>query len=499
LRQEVNFERGYHSHPMNNIWAVVTLKGDQDVLNIKLYNTEKQEAHVVDLKEYVVGAVAASMPPEFPKEALKAQAICCRTLAVKRMGIFGGSGCRRQPGFDVCSDPVHCQGFLDVESRQKLWAGRYEEFAEKLSEAEEETSGIVLVYNNNAIEAVYHPACGGCTEDSENVWGNKVSYLRRVECIYCKDSPHWKTTKAFSIRELKRRLGINFDDNKVEKREIPGLLDRIHATESERIKRMRIGDMVFEGEDIRDLLGLSSTRFFWKVSAISFQAMGLGHGLGLCQYGARGMAILGFPVDEILKFYFTGVELKELVKPTYSKPLIGKSIIIDPGRGGSDGKTGPMGLSEGYVNLEISKLLSQELEKNGAKVILTRNKNEFVSLAERVKISNEAKPDITICIQQNTFTDEKMGGTESFHYPGDVEGKKMAERIHKSLVNTLNLKDLGVKGADLFILRETNNPSVVLNIAFLSNPQEERLLSEADFRQKAVEAIIGGITAYYQE
>jgi stage II sporulation protein D len=83
------------------------------------------------------------MPPEFPKEALKAQAICCRTLAVKRMGIFGGSGCKRQPGFDVCTDPVHCQGFMDIEERQKIWASRYEEFTEKIRAAVKETSEIL--------------------------------------------------------------------------------------------------------------------------------------------------------------------------------------------------------------------------------------------------------------------------------------------------------------------------------------------------------------------
>ena len=110
---------------------------------------------------------------------------------------------------------------------------------------------------------------------------------------------------------------------------------------------MRIGDMVFDGEDVRNMLGLSSTRFFWKVSAISFQVMGLGNGLGLCQYGARGMALLGFPVDEILKFYFTGVELKEMEKPTYSKPLIGKTLVIDPGQGGDSGKSGLWGFPKG--------------------------------------------------------------------------------------------------------------------------------------------------------
>lgn len=472
---------------------------DNEELTVKLYHTDQQEARIVGIREYVIGAVAASMPPEFPVEALKAQAICCRTLAVKRMGVFGGGGCKRHPGFDLCNDPVHCQGFMGIEERQKAWGSRYEEFTEKIATAVEDTAEIILTYNNNPIEAVYHEACGGCTEDSENVWGNKVSYLRRVECIYCKDSPYWNTTKNFSIRELKRRLAINFDDGFSDKREIPGLLENIHSTASGRIKKLKIGDMVFQAEDIKNLLGLSSTKFSWKVSALSFQVMGQGNGLGLCQYGARGMALLGFPVDEILKFYFTGVELKGLERPTYAKPLIGKTIVIDPGHGGDSGNSGPMGLSEGYVNLEIARVAAEGLVQCGAKVILTRDKNEFVSLSERVRISNENKPDITLSIQQNFFPEEDSGGTESFYYPGDVEGKKLACIIHRELVTILQLRDLGAKPADLFVLRETNNPSVMVHIAAISNPEEERLLSEPQFRQKAAVAIINGIKAYYHE
>ena len=134
---------------------------ESETLIIKLYHGEKQEALIMDLEEYVVGAVAASMPPEFPKEALKAQAVCCRTMAVKRMRIFGGSGCRRQQDFDVCSDPIHCQGFLGEEDRQKQWQSRYEEYNQKIRQAVEETRELILAYNNNPIEAVYHPACGG--------------------------------------------------------------------------------------------------------------------------------------------------------------------------------------------------------------------------------------------------------------------------------------------------------------------------------------------------
>jgi stage II sporulation protein D len=90
----------------------------------------------------------------------------------------------------------------------------------------------------------------------------------------------------------------------------PGAVRKCNSTASGSIKKIRIGDMIFDGEDVRSLLGL----FFNKIYLESIRPFhsndGLGNGLGLCQYGARGMALLGFPVDEILKFYFTGVELK---------------------------------------------------------------------------------------------------------------------------------------------------------------------------------------------
>ena len=177
------------------------------------------------------------------------------------MGIFGGGGCKRQLGFDICSDPLHCQGFKDVEERQKLWGSRYEEYTKKIRQAVNDTFEIILVYNENPIEAVYHQACGGCTEDSENVWGNKVSYLRRVECIYCKDSPYWKTHMNFSARQLKKKLAINFDDNHADQSEIPGLIEKVKVTQSGRVKKIMIGDMKFDGDEVRNLLSLPSTKF----------------------------------------------------------------------------------------------------------------------------------------------------------------------------------------------------------------------------------------------
>ena len=116
-----------------------------------------------------------------------------------------------------------------------------------------------------------------------------------------------------------------------------------------------------------------------------------------------------------------------------------------------------------------------------------------------MQIANNSKPDIAISIQQNFFSDDAIGGTETFYYPGDAEGKKISEYIHGKLTAALMLKDMGAKPADLYVLRETNSPSVMLNIACLSNPEEERLLSEPQFRQKAAKAIVDGIKNYYHD
>lgn len=497
LKLEGNLEKGFPVLPTNKVVAIV-VRSDEKILKVRLFDINDYKAKVLDLEEYVKGALAFAMSPKFHKEALKAQAICCRTYVVRLMSIFGGMGCNLQPGYDICSDDSHCQGYLGKKERQKLWKDKYKEYNNKIAKAVDETKDIVIVYNGKPIKAVSHLTCGGFTEDSENVWKNSVSYLRRVECPYCKDSPYWKTHKDFTADELKRKLAINLDKDKVYNESIPGLIDDIELAPSGRVNKMRIYNKNFTGEDIKKLLKFPSTQFSWKASGISFEIKGHGHGLGLCQYGANGMAKLGVKADQILKFYFTGVELKRIEKPTLEKPLTGKTFVIDPRGGGPKDRTGPMGISEGYLNLEIARELQKVLEEKGVKVYLTRNENKPTTLLERVRISNQCRPDFTISINQNVHSNENMSGTEIFYYPGDEEGKCLAKYIQKQLVSQFYFKDLGVKSADLYIIRETNNPSVQMNVAFLSNPKDERFLSEQKSRKKLAKAICAAIVDYYK-
>lgn len=498
LKLGVNLEKGFPVLLTNKVVATV-VRSDEKILKVRLFDINNYKARTLSLEEYVEGALAFAMSPKFHKEALKAQAICCRTFVVRLMSIFGGKGCKLQPGYDICSDDSHCQGYIGKKEQQKLWKDKYKEYNNKIAKAVDETKDIVIVYNGKPIKAVSHLACGGFTEDSENVWKNSVSYLRRVECSYCKGSPYWRTYKDFTVDELKRRLVIDIDaENKAYNKSIPGLIDDIELVPSGRVNKMRIYNRNFTGEDVKKLLKFPSTRFSWKTSGVSFEIKGHGHGLGLCKYGADGMAKLGVKADEILKFYFTGVELKRIEKPTLEKPLTGKTFVVDPRGGSPKDRTGPMGISEGYLNLEIARELQKILEEKGVKVYLTRNQNKPVTLLDRVRISNQCKPNFTITINQNVHSNENMSGTEIFYYPGDEEGKKLAKYIQKQLVSQLAFKNLGVKSADLYIIRETNNPSIQLNIAFLSNPKDERFLSKQKSRKKLAKAICTAILDYYR-
>src|SRR5690606_34074720 len=116
--------------------------------------------------------------------------------------------------------------------------------------------------------------------------------------------------------------------------------------------------------------------------------IGKGDGLGLCQYGANAMAEEGIGAEEILKYYYTGVEIKKIKNPCINKPLKGKLILIDPAHGGedSDDYIGKQGLREKDVNLSIALYLEKELETLGAKVYLTRREDKIVHLNDRAQM-----------------------------------------------------------------------------------------------------------------
>lgn len=172
-------------------------------------------------------------------------------------------------------------------------------------------------------------------------------------------------------------------------------------------------------------------------------------------------------------------------------------IYIDPGHGGSDpGALGPTGLQEKDINLNIASKVRQILEDHGVVAILTRKDDTRVDLASRVKMANDDKADYFVCIHTNSGPSPKATGTEIFAFPNSNLGTELANNIQRALVAEINLPNRGVKYKDFYVLKNTKMPAVLVEVAFINNPEEEKLLRDEKFLYKASLGISKGILEF---
>lgn len=281
---------------------------------IEVYLHKKNKIQKMALEDYVKGVVAGEMPALFHIEALKAQAVAARTFAVKRMKIYGGKGCGLHPQADVCSDPTHCQAWLSDEELKQKWGilGFYK-YKPKIARAVDATRGLIITYRGKPIDPVFHSTSGGKTENSEDIWGYVVPYLRSVTSQYEDDSPKLVGRFSFDLNYFVSKLNEAYPDIDLKVEDLD-TMKVLEEGEGGRIIRMKIKDKVMKGMDIRKIFNLNSSNFNWEIqgSRIVLTTIGYGHGVGMSQYGANGMAKAGKNFKEILKHYYTGVEIERI-------------------------------------------------------------------------------------------------------------------------------------------------------------------------------------------
>ncbi|HPT60392.1 MAG TPA: stage II sporulation protein D [Bacillota bacterium] len=290
----------------------------------------------LDLEEYLVGVVAAEMPASFHAEALKSQAVAARTYTLKRLERIARTGSPYPENADITNLPQEGQAWLSEDERKQKWQDDFAQYEKKIRDAVYSTKGEVLVYDGALIEALYYSTAGPYTEDSTAVFGAYYPYLKAKPNPYDKHSPRYTDAKTVSIAELEKAFGVSLDvKNLVLARNLPQgpevfaaatLLEPwsnpdptaspikiLSRNRSGRVELVQIGSKVVRGVDVRTKLGLRSTNFTFEVSAngnyITFQTVGFGHGVGMSQYGADGMAKEGFDYKEILSFYYPGTQL----------------------------------------------------------------------------------------------------------------------------------------------------------------------------------------------
>lgn len=199
------------------------------------------------------------------------------------------------------------------------------------------------------------------------------------------------------------------------------------------------------------------------------------------------------------KIYYTGNNLVIRVKQQPEKlSLKNLTIAVDAGHGGSNvGAYGPSGSSEKELTLDIAKLVKQHLEAENAKVLMTRESEKFVDNKERILLYRDNEPDLLISIHLNSATDPfKAGGTSSYYrYIGF---KPLSYYIHQRMLE-LGLKEYGNVGSFNFMLNSpTEYPNALVETLFISNLEEEELVSQPEFRHRMAEKIVKGIKDFLE-
>lgn len=256
--------------------------------------------NIVPVDDYLRSVVPEEMPVDWPAEAIKAQSVAARSFALASRGRHAGEG------YDLCTT-THCQLYTGTAAEKSA-----------SNAAIKATRGEVLTYGGKPIEALFHTDSGGMTENSEDVWGSHVSYLRAAKDTPTKTMP-W--TKTISRVDLERKLAAKGHDiGKVRSLALSPLAIGRAAkdrTASGRVKTMTVkgtkGTATLSGTTWRSLLGLKSTLFDAKLTkdAVTFTGYGSGHGLGISQWGAKRLAESGKSYAAILSHYYTGVTLQK--------------------------------------------------------------------------------------------------------------------------------------------------------------------------------------------
>jgi stage II sporulation protein D len=251
------------------------------------------------------------MPAKYEIEALKAQAIAARTYTIYQIANNKG----KHGDADICDDSTCCQAWISKEDRMQKWSEEdRENYWNKIVKAVNETAGKIITYENKPINAFFHSNSGGTTETVSNVWSGKdLPYLQSVETSgedgYSQYSSEVTISKKDLLEKLKKEypdIQINYEENESIK-----ILD---YTQSGRVKTVKFGNTEIAGTKVRSLLELKSTNFAIKLEGdnIFFSVRGYGHGVGMSQTGADSMAKNGSTCEEILKHFYTGVEITQI-------------------------------------------------------------------------------------------------------------------------------------------------------------------------------------------
>ena len=276
---------------------------------IKLLHSKTGKVEDVAIDEYLCNVVSAEMPASYEVQALEAQAIVARTYTIYKVLN------KKHDNADICDDSTCCQAWISKEDRLARWEeSQRNVYWQKICDAVNNTKGKIITYENQPINAFFHANSGGTTEMPINVWGGSgYPYLQSVSTAgeegYTQYASEVTLTNDEIIAKLQEKYSdITIDFSNDEEIKI------LEYTESGRVKTIKFGNHELSGVEARTIFGLKSANFeiIKENNNIKFSVKGYGHGVGMSQTGADSMAKQGNSAEEIIKHFYTGVEIKDV-------------------------------------------------------------------------------------------------------------------------------------------------------------------------------------------
>ena len=267
-------------------------------ITIRLLDTSNNTISEINLEDYIVGVVAAEMPTSFDMEALKAQAVAARTYAMYKKET-------RNLDYDLVIG-VSDQAYQNNKQLLDKWGLSFFNYFLKVRDAVLTTKNEILTYEGEVINAFYFAMSNGYTENSELVFQEDLPYLNSVPSTWEDESlNNYEVTSSISKEEFCTSLGITCEQIEIKD---------IERSNANRVLNITINNQVFEGTTVRQKLGLRSTDFEIEIvdNNVQITTKGYGHGVGMSQYGANGMAKDGYTYEEILKYYYQNTEIEKI-------------------------------------------------------------------------------------------------------------------------------------------------------------------------------------------
>ncbi len=283
----------------NNYTIPIPPEEGKEPIKVRLLNETENTIEEINLEDYIVGVVAAEMPASFNEEALKAQAVAARTYAMNKIAA------RKDLEYDLIIGTKD-QAYKNNRLLLSQWGLSFFPYYLKIRNAVMNTQSEVITFDDEIINAFYFSMSNGYTEESELVFKQDLPYLKSVDSKWDNESiQNYEYEKILSKEEFCNALNITCESINIE---------NIERSNTNRVTEITINNTTWKGTEFRSKLGLRSTDFQITIQneEVTIITKGYGHGVGMSQYGANGMAKDGYNYEQIIKHYYQNTEIKKI-------------------------------------------------------------------------------------------------------------------------------------------------------------------------------------------